>query len=215
MTEGLVALFLFGMAFFWLSEKKSHVLFTFISSLLLGAGAMLSKQVWPLVIATWIVIIWQRTVTTRVRLALSAAATITGYCMSQFIQFIGGNLYGSDYGAWDPLAILKDPLLALKGVILGITHDFHNTITFFDPAFFLVIYCSYLLFRSKAVSVPIKTLMGVYMLWGFAAVGEVYLADGSYGQNWRFFSFALIFVIPILLKTETKIQLPFFAEKSR
>lgn len=215
MTEGLVTLFLLGMAFFWLSEKRTSVIFTSVSSFLLGTGAIFTKQVWPIVIAVWIVIIWQRAVTTRLRLALSATATITGYCLSYLVQVIGGNLYGSDSGPWNQLSVLKHPFLALHGITLGISHDFMNSIKFFDPAFFIILYCTYLLFRSKKVSGPIKMLMTVSLLWGFGAVGEVYLADGSYGQNWRFFSFALIFVIPILLKTETPIQLPAWAKRKK
>jgi hypothetical protein len=208
MTEGFAALFLFGMAFFWLSERRYSIIFTSLSSLLLGAGAIFTKQVWPIVIAVWIVIIWQRAATTRLRLVLSAAAAITGYYLSYLAQVIGGNLYGSDFRPWNQFSVLKHPFSAMHGVVLGLTHDFINSIKFFDPAFFIILYCTYLLFRSKKVSGPIKMFMTVSLLWGFGSVGEVYLADGSYGQNWRFFSFALIFVIPVLLKTGTPIQLP-------
>ena len=208
MTEGLVSLFLFGMAFFWLGKKTYSNTITSLGSLLLGAGAIFTKQVWPIVIAVWIVIIWQRAATTRFRLVMSAAAAITGYFLSYLAQVIGGNLYGSDFGPWNQFSVLKHPFSAMHGVILGLTHDFINSIKFFDPAFFIILYCTYLLFRSNKVSGPIKMLMTVSLLWGFGSVAEVYLADGSYGQNWRFFSFALIFVIPILLKTGTPIQLP-------
>ena len=215
MTEGLVTLFLFAMAFFWLSEKRSSVIFTSMSSLLLGVAAIFTKQVWPIVIAVWIVIIWQRATTTRLRFVLSAAAALTGYSLSYLVQVIGGNLYGSDFGPWNEFSVLKHPFLALHGVFLGISHDFINSIKFFDPAFFIILYCTYLLFRSKKVSGPIKMLMTVSLLWGFASVGGVYLADGSYGQNWRFFSFALIFVIPILLKTGTPIQFPVWVKAKK
>ena len=101
MTEGLVALFLFGMAFFWLGEISWSNFHTSIFSFLLGTGAIFSKQVWPIVIATWIVIIWQRAVSTKLRLTLSAIAALTGYSLSVLVQVIGGNLYGPDFGPWN------------------------------------------------------------------------------------------------------------------
>jgi hypothetical protein len=208
MTEGLVTFFLLGMAIFWLREKRTSDVLTTVCSLLLGTGAIFTKQVWPIVIAMWMVIIWERTKLTRLRIVLCATATLIGFCLNYLAQFIGKNLYGSDFGPWDQLSVLKHPFLALRGIFLGISHDCVNSIKFFDPAFFVILYCTYLLFASKKVSGVIKTYMAVSFLWGLGAVGEVYVADGSYGQNWRFFSFAFIFVIPILLRTGTPITLP-------
>ena len=83
---------------------------------------------------------------------------------------------------------------------LGIRHDLLAPFMFFDTAFFLILFFLYLLFKSNKVPGSVKILIAVYITWSTATLAEVYLADGSYGQNWRFFSFSLIPIVPVVLR---------------
>jgi hypothetical protein len=75
----------------------------------------------------------------------------------------------------------------ITGLLLGLRHDFLHIIEFIDlPAVVLV---CLLIFkgRRKLSSVQKITAIGLMLFSGFTCYA-VYLGDGSYGQNWRYFA---------------------------
>ena len=75
----------------------------------------------------------------------------------------------------------------IYGLILGLRHDFLHIFEFIDlPA--LVLMCL-LIFkgRRKLSSFQKTTVIGLMLFSGFTCYA-VYLGDGSYGQNWRYFA---------------------------
>jgi hypothetical protein len=75
----------------------------------------------------------------------------------------------------------------ISGLFLGLRHDFLHIFEFADvPA--VVLMCL-LIFkgRRKLSSVQKTTALGLMFFSGFTCYA-VYLGDGSYGQNWRYFA---------------------------
>ena len=200
MTEGPVALFLTGLAFFWLRGEEFSNNFVSLASLGLGIGAIYSKQVWPIVAVTWIIIISQRDFSKKYKYIFGTVAFFVAYAINYSTQLVGTRMYGSDFGAWNQWSIFQQPGKAVNGIFLGIRHDLLAPFMFFDIPFFLILFFLYLLFKSNKVAGSVKILIAVYITWSTATLAEVYLADGSYGQNWRFFSFSLIPIVPVVLR---------------
>ena len=206
MTEGLVAICLLGMAFFWLGDKKHSTLSVITFPLIFGIFAIFTKQVWPIVAITWIVIIHVNFVVKKLRFILSLLAFLLAYTASLLTNMIGGHLYGSDFGNWSVFAIFRHPYKALYGNILNIEHNIINCFTNFDPAFFIVVYILLLTLKSREVLLTKKIIILGMIFWGLAVSAETYIVEADRGDNWRFLSFGLFFVVPVFLSSNITIR---------
>jgi len=208
MTEGLVVLFILGLSFFWIGTKKYSKIFVVINSLFLGTGAIFTKQVWPIIAILWIVIIFKYFRSKNICVLLSTISLCIAYSLNLITRLIGGRLYGSNFGNWSEFTVFQHPIKAIWGNILDIEHNLINCLTFFDPAFFIILYLMFVVFFSKSVVLFDKGVLLIFSLWGLAVAGETFIVEGDRGDNWRFLSFAFFFVTPILIKSKVKVELP-------
>jgi hypothetical protein len=208
MTEGLVVLFLLALSFFWIGAEEYSRKFVAFSSFFLGAGAIFTKQVWPVIAILWIVIIFKYFRSKNICVLLSTLSLSTAYALNLITRIIGGHLYGSNFGNWSEFTVFQHPTKAIWGNILDIERNLINCLTFFDPAFFIILYLLFAVFFSKSVALWDKCVLLIFTFWGLAVAGETYIVEGDRGDNWRFLSFAFFFVIPVLMKSKMRVILP-------
>jgi hypothetical protein len=198
MTEGPLLLFLLLISYITYVnqiQKRS------VELILIGVLATLSlftKQSWPLVALVLASYLIERFKGSK-KLNLYVFSVGATFLASIFVKKIGGLLYGNDFGEWNDSAVFVDPAGAIKGVLLGIRYDAIHLLTFWDPFGVVGICGAIWIIGFKIRNWQIRlTLIGAAG-WGFATMGSVYLADGSFGQNWRFLVFAIFMAYPLYL----------------
>ena len=178
-------------------REYSRIVLT-IGILLLAVLCLLSKQSWPIVMIL-LAISFQRIYPAIAKSITYALGFIVSISVSELIKIIARGIYGSDFGKWNDAAIFLDPANALIGVAKGLSHDFLHLFEFADIFGLAGISLAIAITFIRRINAHFRILLLTCFAWGFATVGSVYLADGSYGQNWRFFVFANFLAIPIAM----------------
>jgi hypothetical protein len=88
---------------------------------------------------------------------------------------------------------------AIEGIALGLRNDLYSLFEFGDVFGVLGIGIAAWIIFAKIKTLEIRLILWTAAAWGFATMGSVYLADGSYGQNWRFLVFATFLAYPLYL----------------
>ena len=163
--------------------------------LLLGNAALFTKQSWPMVAVMFYTYFEKRKFFSK---TVAAILSVLGcFTASELVKIVGSSIYGSDFGNWNDFSLFAHPLRALKGVELGLSHDLFNLAKFGDVFGFIGIgFSLYLLLFGKLTATN-RLILATSFLWGLATVGTAYIADGSFGQNWRFFVFATFLAFPM------------------
>ena len=198
MTEGPLLLFLFLISYITYVKHIQKRSTEFLVVGILSALCLATKQSWPLVtfvLASYFIKRFENS--KKINLYIfSFGASLLG---SMFIRRIGEFLYGNDFGEWNDFGIFFDPVGATRGVQLGIRYDTIHLFAFWD-LFGIVGICGAIWIIGFGVrNRQIKLTLIVAAAWGFATMGSVYLADGSFGQNWRFLVFASFLAFPLYL----------------
>ena len=196
MTEGPVVLACLGILTLLYSHRKSSRAVQTVGILLLAVLCLLSKQSWPIVMIL-LAISFQKIYPAIPKSITYALGYIVSISVSELIKIIARGIYGSDFGKWNDAAIFLDPKNALIGVVKGLSHDFLHLFEFADVFGLVGISLAVALVFVHHINVHFRFLLLICFAWGFATVGSVYLADDSYGQNWRFFVFANFLAFPI------------------
>ena len=205
MTEGPVVLACLGILTLLFSRRKfSRVVLT-VGVLFLAVLCLLSKQSWPIVMIL-LAISFQRIYPAIAKTITYALGFIVSISVSELIKVIARGIYGSDFGKWNDAAIFLDPTNGLIGVAKGLSHDFLHLFEFADIFGLAGISLAIAVTFSRRIIVHFRILLLISFAWGFATVGSVYLADGSSGQNWRFFVFANFLAFPIWILASRKDQ---------
>jgi hypothetical protein len=198
MTEGPVILACLGILSLLYSSRKTSKVLLIFGVLLLAVLCLLSKQSWPIVMI-FLAISFQR-IYPEVKMVITYfLGLIISISVSELIKALARHIYGSDFGKWSDTAIFLDPENALVGVVKGLSHDFLHLFEFADFFGLVGISVAVAVTFTRHINVHFRTLLLVCFGWGCATVGSVYLADGSFGQNWRFFVFANFLAIPIAI----------------
>lgn len=196
MTEGPVVLGCIGILSLLYSRRKSSRTYLTVGVLLLSVLCLLSKQSWPIVMIM-LAISFQRIYPEFKKFITYFLGLFISISVSELIKALARHIYGSDFGKWNDTAIFLDPENALVGVVKGLSHDFLHLFEFADVFGLFGISLAVAFVFSHYISVHFRFLLLICFAWGFATVGSVYLADGSYGQNWRFFVFANFLAFPV------------------
>jgi hypothetical protein len=198
MTEGPVVLACLGILHLLYSRRKSSRVFLTAGVLLLTFLCLLSKQSWP--IAMILLAISFQSIYPEISKSITyALGFIVSFSISEIIKSIARGIYGRDFGKWDDVAIFLDPTNALVGITKGLKHDLLHLFEFADIFGLVGISLAVAFIFAKRIDIHFRVLLLICFAWGFATVGSVYLADGSFGQNWRFFVFANFLAVPIVI----------------
>ena len=203
MTEGPVVLACLGILTLSYSRREYSRIVLTIGILLLAVLCLLSKQSWPIVMIL-LAISFQRIYPAIAKSITYALGFIVSISVSELIKIIARGIYGSDFGKWNDAAIFLDPTNALIGVAKGLSHDFLHLFQFGDIFGLLGISLAIAITFTRRINAHFRILLLICFAWGFATVGSVYLADGSYGQNWRFFVFSNFLAFPIWILANRK-----------
>jgi multisubunit Na+/H+ antiporter MnhG subunit len=205
MTEGPVVLACMGILSLLYSRRKTSKVLLTSGVLLLAVFCLLSKQSWPIVMIL-LAIAFQRIYPNIKNTAAYILGLIVSISISELIKGIARDVYGNDFGKWNDTAVFLDPVNALIGVAKGLSHDFLHLFKFADIFGLVGISLAVAFVFGHQINVHFRVLLLICFAWGFATVGSVYLADGSYGQNWRFFVFANFLAFPIWILANSKDQ---------
>jgi multisubunit Na+/H+ antiporter MnhG subunit len=203
MTEGPVVLGCMGILSLLYSRRKSSNTSLTIGVLLLAVLCLLSKQSWPIVMIL-LAISLQRIYPELKKVITYFLGLFISISVSELIKALARHIYGSDFGKWNDTAIFLDPENALIGVAKGLSHDFLHLFEFADVFGLVGISLAVAFVFSHQMNVHFRFLLLICFAWGFATVGSVYLADGSYGQNWRFFVFANFLAFPVWILSKRR-----------
>lgn len=209
MTEGPLFLFLILITYVTYIRKINILLFEVTLVSFLCALALLTKQSWPLVTVVLAAYLVNR-FTQFAKVLVYGFSLVLSLAGSSIVKHLGESIYGKDFGKWNDLAIFLEPIKASKGVFLGLRADFNHLFAFAD-IFGIVGICGAIwLTLFKIINIEIKITLLTALAWGLATIGSVYLADGSYGQNWRFMVFAFVLAYPLyLIDKELKDQVDY------
>jgi len=205
MTEGPVILACLGILNLLYAPRKFSRKYLMAGVLLLAILCLLSKQSWPIVMIL-IAISFQRIYPEMAKIVTYTLGFIISYSVSELVKIIARGIYGKDFGKWKDDAIFLDPTNALVGIKKGISHDFLHLFEFYDIFGLVGISLAVSFAFAKRINLHYRVLLLVSFAWGFATVGSVYLADSSYGQNWRFFVFANFLAFPIWILANVEDQ---------
>lgn len=198
MTEGPLLLFLLLITYITYIKKLQNQNLELLVVSTLCLLSLFSKQSWPLVTAVLAAYLIRR-FTRFNRALIYGISLLVSLAASTLVKIIGAGLYGKDFGKWNDFAIFLNPAEAAKGIFLGLRADAIHLFAFGD-IFGVVGICTALwIILFKVRSSEIKFTLLVALAWGLATIGSVYLADGSYGQNWRFMVFAFVLAFPLYL----------------
>ena len=198
MTEGPLLLFLLLIVYItYVSNIRNVKLEIFVVSALC-VFSLFTKQSWPLVTAVLAAYAINRFSSIRVPAVYLGSFLLT-FGASLLVKRVGSVLYGGDFGKWNDLAIFMNPTGAVKGLLLGLRADTLHLFALGDIFGLLGIVSAIWIILFKVKQIEIKITLLCATGWGMATIGSVYLADGSYGQNWRFMVFAFVLAFPLYL----------------
>jgi len=198
MTEGPLLLFLLLITYITYVRRIKNQNLELAIVLLLSVLSLLSKQSWPLVTVVFAAYLIRRFARFSAPV-IYATTLLFSLAVSSLAKALGSSMYGKDFGKWNDLAIFENPGEAIKGVFLGLRADTVHLFAFGD-IFGVVGICMaiwIIVFKVRQLEIKITLLCATG--WGLATIGSVYLADGSYGQNWRFMVFAFVLAFPLYL----------------
>lgn len=196
MTEGPLLLYLLLILGITYAYPLKKIYLEFPVIVCLALMALFTKQSWPLVSVYISMYLFNRFkyISRTIIIALPFAACIT---LSELVKQIGKALYGNDFGKWNDFAFISHLKNSVLGVFLGISHDLIHLLKFGDILGGVGIFSAIYLLFSKSLILELRIILAVSFAWGILTVASVYLADGSYGQNWRFFVFATFIAFPL------------------
>jgi hypothetical protein len=205
MTEGPVVLTSMGILSVLYSRRKFSRAFLTIGVMLLAILCLISKQSWPIVMIL-LAISFQSIYPNLKKWNTYVLGFLASISISELIKVIAQDIYGNDFGKWNDTAVFLDPANALTGVAKGLSHDMLHLFEFADVFGLVGISLAVAFVFGHRLNIHYRVLLLICFAWGFATVGSVYLADGSYGQNWRFFVFANFLAFPIWVLANTRDQ---------
>jgi len=198
MTEGPLLLFLLLIIFITYARNIKNLKLEIFVISALCVLSLFTKQSWPLVTVVLAAYAIRRFSGIRPPVVyLGSFFLIFG--TSLLVKKVGSVLYGNDFGKWNDLAIFMNPTGAIKGLMLGLRADTLHLFALGDIFGILGIVTAFWLTLFKVKQFEIKVTLLCATGWGLATIGSVYLADGSYGQNWRFMVFAFVLAFPLYL----------------
>lgn len=166
--------------------------------------ALASRQIWPIISTILLMYSHENLRESRrsIKHSLLLFAAFVPFLLSKIVESIA-SLMLVTYGEkdWKISILFESPKKALVGLFRGVTDDFIHVWNFFDLAF--VIFSLLLLGQIKQMNRISLMMFSTCVTWGALTISFVYLADGSYGQNFRFLVFAL-FLAPVLLAQQER-----------
>jgi hypothetical protein len=175
LTEG--PLLLITLSIVWLGESKfSHNYYWPILTILAALG-IINRQSWPIlgVVAGYSILRKWKLSSRKLTVLIFSVSTL---CAGIFAGILTHERNRSiSYSQYDD---------ALSGIIKGIAGDFSHTVKFVDIPGVIVLISMLAIFLIKGAfqeKLASLLLLGVTLY----SVGGVYLDDGSYSQNWRYF----------------------------
>jgi len=198
MTEAPLMLSILGLIYFTYVKKLDSRNLEYLVISILFVLALISKQSWPIMT----VVIGAYLVTRNPRKKkpfLYLIALSISIIFAQFVKAAGSYLYGDDFGTWNDFAVFQNPMGAIEGIVLGLRNDLYSLFEFGDVFGVLGIGIATWIIFAKIKTLEIRLILWTAVAWGLATMGSVYLADGSYGQNWRFLVFASFLAYPLYL----------------
>ncbi len=205
MTEGPVVLACMGILSLLYSRRKFSRAFLTIGVMLLAILCLLSKQSWPIVMIL-LAISFQSIYPNLKKWNTYVLGFLASISISELIKVIARDIYGNDFGKWNDTAVFLEPANAFIGIAKGLGHDILHLFEFADAFGFVGISLAVAFIFDHRINIHFRVFLLICFAWGFATVGSVYLADGSYGQNWRFFVFANFLAFPIWILANSKDQ---------
>lgn len=179
---------------------KSHILIFVI--MVIGLG---SRQIWPIisVILLNYYLRLSRQLRAREKLPMLIAIASVPLAISKAIEKITSYFlisYGED--EWRVSILAERPVDAIKGLWFGITDDLVHVLRLADLAF--IVFNFLLIMSLRKMNQRSLLIFGTCICWGLATISFVYLADLSFGQNFRFLVFGFFFAPVLIAQQENK-----------
>jgi hypothetical protein len=170
-------------------------------------SGLLSRQIWPIIS----IILSETAYSTFIklrkyhRLLIASLFFLLPFVFSVLIDRLLNPVI-STYGReeWNIGLMLSNVDCAFLGLKLGLIDDFKHVMQFVDLPF--VIFSILLFMFWKKTSLQGRIVLFVSLAWGLTTISFVYLADGSYGQNFRFLVFFFV-LFPVVAARYPRKQL--------
>lgn len=199
MSEGPAVLGILLLLYLTNIDPKSWRAAQYVLIFVVMLFGLASRQIWPIISIILIHFANHDLQETRrmFRIPIKVVIAFTPLLMSKIIEILSSSFLKS-YGEaeWRISILVERPFDAIEGLFSGITDDLLHVLRFADFAFLAFIFL--LITSLRKMNQRSFSIFAVCICWGLATTSFVYLADGSYGQNFRFLVFGF-FLAPVLL----------------